>query len=80
MVNSWFNGHPEFWFYKFACPDVSHQKFERGYHVILCNKPKNDPKNPNLLEDYKAKCIKPDSHHKDLSKNSNFIPCRQGSE
>jgi len=52
----------------FNCPDGSHKTFDIGYHVLVCNRHKNDPQNQKLLEEYKSRYIS-DSLHKNFSKN-----------
>ena len=48
-------GHNGFCFNKFNCPHSSHKKFDIGYQVLFCDSHKGDPKNQELLEEYKAK-------------------------
>ena len=63
-------GQNRFCFNKFNCPHSSHKKFDIGYHVLVCDSHKGDPKNQELLEEYKGKHItNPNSQHKNFSKN-----------
>ena len=49
--------HPGFCFDKFKCPHESHQRNDRGVHVMICDKHKGNPENVELFEKYKTKYI-----------------------
>ena len=63
-------GHEGPCFDKFKCPHDSHKTHQRGLHVLICDKHKEDDENKKLLADYKEKFITfPSNSHKDFSKN-----------
>ena len=49
--------HTGFCFDKFKCPHESHATFQRGIHVLICDKHKTDRENVELFEAYKLKYI-----------------------
>ena len=49
--------HPGFCFDKFKCPHESHQRNDRGVHVMICDKHKDNQENVELFETYKTKYI-----------------------
>ena len=61
-------GHQGHCFDKYACPHVSHKGFDRGLHILVCDKHKNNPDNLNLLDTYKSRCIQ-NRNHKDFTLN-----------
>ena len=63
-------GHKGFCFKKYICPHDSHKTADVGFHVMVCGKHKNDPKNVQLFDEYKEKYITSSpSLYKDFSKN-----------
>ena len=63
-------GHDGPCFDKFRCPHDSHKTHERGLHILICDKHKEEDENKKLLADYKTKFITfPSNSHKDFSKN-----------
>ena len=49
--------HTGFCFDKYKCPHESHANFQRGIHVMICDKHKTDNENVELFEAYKLKYI-----------------------
>ena len=76
LTSGFKKGHDGFCYNKFSCPDPSHNKFDTGYHVLVCDKHKTNIKNQEMLKDYKLKYINnPDSKHKQFSKNLPILCC-----
>ena len=64
------SGHEGNCFDRYKCPHEDHNQHERGLHVLICNKHKENRENIELLEAYKAKYITfPSSAHRDFSRN-----------
>ena len=42
----------------FICPNQAHQRYQRKLHVLLCDDHKDLPENHDVLERYKARCMK----------------------
>ena len=62
--------HKGFCFKKYICPHDTHKTADVGFHVMVCGKHKNDPKNVQLFAEYKEKYITSSSSlYKDFSKN-----------
>ena len=54
----------------FCCPHDQHKQYDRGYHVLVCDKHKNDPENLALLAEYKTRFIDtPSRPYEVFSKN-----------
>ena len=61
---------PHTCFDKYMCPDPSHKKQVKGFHVLVCEKHNSSQANINLLEDYKVNVIlKRSNNFKSFTKN-----------
>ena len=62
-------GHKGRCFDAFKCPDPSHNRYQTGLHVLVCDAHKGNKENLELLEKYKAKCIANNPNFSDFTKN-----------
>ena len=62
--------HPGNCYDNFCCPHDEHKGHDRRYHILVCDKHKNDPANLALLTEYRSRFIeKPNRPYEVFSKN-----------